>query len=264
MNKIETVVFPIAGLGTRFLPYTKTIPKEFLPINNKPLIHYSVNEAINSGLKNLIFVVGKNRFLLENYFSKDKVLESFLKNSSESLKKLKKNYLPSGVNIKFVEQKKPLGLGNAILCAEKYIVDKFFAVVLPDDLIYGKTNDLKNLILTSLRLNRQTLLAKKINKKNICNYGIIKTINDKKVEYLIEKPKINEIDSDIAIIGRYVLDYKIFKILKNIKHGKNKEIQLTDALNVLIKNENVNFLFVKGRHYDCGSLEGYKKAYTEI
>jgi len=264
MNKVNTVIIPIAGMGTRFLPITKTISKEMLNILDKPLIDYAVAEAKEAGINNFIFVTNKNNIFPKNYFSQNKVLEIFLKNNKKEklVKKINKLNIKSN-NITIIEQKKPSGLGNAILKAEKLLKGKDFCVILPDDLILGK-NCTSELIKVYNKNKNSVIGAMTVNKKEVKKYGIIDYFRGQgralRVRGLVEKPDIENAPSNLAIVGRYILSNDIFQCLKKIKKGSGNEYQLTDAISLSNKTQETWCYKFSGKRYDCGSKLGYLNA----
>lgn len=266
---IKKAVILAAGLGTRFLPITKTFPKEMLPLIDKPVIQYLVEEAVNSGLKEIIFVISKEKKLIKNYFSqRNKKLEYFLKirKKPNLLKKIKKiNRL---VHLSYFYQEKPLGIGDAILAAKKKIKNEPFALFFADDLIESKTPALKQLIRIYQKYQKIILAICPIPYSEVFRYGIIK---GKKVENrvyqvldLIEKPSLKEAPSNLAIVGRYILKPEILKILEKIKPNKDKEVYLTDALKILIKSQPIYGYRFQGKWLSCGNKIGWLKANIKI
>lgn len=261
---IKTVVIPVAGMGTRFLPATKAIPKEMLPVLDKPLLHYAVDEAKSAGINNFIFVTNINNNFPSLYLSRNMSLEKHLKEKNK-IKTLKiiQSLTIQKKNIKLVLQKKPLGLGDAILRAKKYIKEEDFAVMLPDDLILGKSC-LKELIKVFNKEKSSVLAAMQVDSKDVNKYGIIKgnKVNSKmiKVSELIEKPTLKNAPSNLAVVGRYVLKNSIFRYLSKINKGSGNEIQLTDAISLSAKNEKVFSFRFSGKRYDCGEKLGFLKA----
>lgn len=264
MSKIKTVIIPIAGMGTRFLPITKTISKEMLNILDKPLIDYAVKEAKDAGINNFIFVTNKDNNFPKNYFSHNKVLETYLKkNKKEKLiNKLNKLNIKNK-NIIIVEQKIPSGLGDAILKTEKFIKGEDFCVILPDDLILG-ANCSKELIKVYNKHKNSVIGVMKVNKKEVKKYGIIDSYAGSgrtlRVRSLVEKPDIKNAPSNLAIVGRYILSNDIFNCLKKIKKGSGNEYQLTDAISLANQTKNTWCYNFSGKRYDCGSKLGYLNA----
>ena len=261
---IKTIVIPVAGMGTRFLPATKSISKEMLPILDKPLLHYAIEEAKSAGIKSFIFVTNKiNKFPLL-YLSKNKTLEGYLRKKKKiKILEVIKDITIKNKNIKIVYQENPLGLGDAIYKAKKYIKKEDFAVMLPDDLILGR-NCLKELIAVYKKKKSTVIGVMDVNANEVDKYGIVKgkTLNNRtsKILELVEKPKVKNAPSRLAVVGRYVLKNSIFEYLKKITKGTGNELQLTDAISLCAKNENVFSYRFSGTRYDCGSKLGYLKA----
>jgi UTP--glucose-1-phosphate uridylyltransferase len=257
---VRKAVFPVAGLGTRFLPATKAMPKELLPIIDKPLIQYAAEEAIAAGLDTLIFVTGRNKRAIEDHFDGNNELEQALrfKNKNE-MADMVKNILPKGIECVFVRQREQLGLGHAVLCAERVVGNEPFALLLADDFLtddgIGVTSDL---IEGFKKTGKTQLSVMKVNGPDISKYGVI--LPDGKtgsVSGIIEKPDFKNIPSNLASIGRYVLTPDIFDILKKQSIGVAGEIQLTDSINIQAKNEMVEMVMLNGKRFDCGSIKGY-------
>tara|TARA_B100000315_G_scaffold183169_1_gene172078 strand:- start:1162 stop:1968 length:807 start_codon:yes stop_codon:yes gene_type:complete len=266
---IKQAIIPLAGLGTRLLPLTSVIPKELLPINGRPGIEYIIEECINAGIKELIFVISKEKNIIKKYYHNDKFYKSIIKRKRNTklileYKKIKK-YKKM---IKFVYQNKPLGTGDAILKCKKLIKSSHFLVLLPDDLII-KSNCSKEMINIYKKNNFNLIASKKVIKKNVSRWGIFKAkkINKRQfsIKDVVEKPSIKNAPSNFAIIGRYILPKKIFKILPKIKKGKGGEFHITDAIRSLINNNEkfVGYIF-KGKYLDCGSMKGYINSSKEI
>ena len=269
-KKIDTVVIPIAGAGTRLLPATKAISKEMLPILNKPLIDYAVDEAKNAGINNFIFILNPYNKLLKVYFTRNFTLEKLLykKKEFQLLNNIKKSYI-NKAQVNYIIQKEPLGLGHAILCAERVIKNRSFAVILPDDLITGK-NCLKELIKQHSMNSGNIIASMKVKWNDVSKYGIIspESISKRrklnKVKELIEKPTIKKAPSNLAVVGRYILDNSIFSYLQKTRKGLNGEIQLTDALSMSInKIPDYSYNF-SGTRYDCGNLLGMFRAQLSL
>ena len=266
---IKQAIIPLAGLGTRLLPLTSVIPKELLPINGRPGIEYIIEECINAGIKELIFVISKKKNIIKKYYHNDKFYKSIIKRKKNTklileykrIKKYKKM-------IKFVYQNKPLGTGDAILRCKKLIKSSHFLMLLPDDLI-TKYNCSKEMINIYNKNNFNLIASKKVIKKDVSRWGIFKTKKINKRQFLIkdvvEKPSIKSAPSNFAIIGRYILPKKIFKILPKIKKGKGGEFHITDAIKLLINNNEkfVGYIF-KGKYLDCGTMKGYINSSKEI
>ena len=263
MKKIRKAVFPVAGFGTRFLPATKAMPKELLPIINKPLIQYAVEEAISAGIDTLIFITGRNKRAIEDHFDSNPELEValHLKGNTEQAEMVR-NILPAGVECIFVRQPKQLGLGHAVLCAERAVGNEPFAVLLADDFLI---NDGEGVTADLLRAHEMTgksqLSVMQVDGPSISKYGVVKPDNfTGAVAGLIEKPDFKVAPSNLASIGRYVLSSDIFNILRNQSAGSGGEIQLADAINSQAMAGNVEAVLFKGQRFDCGSVQGYLDA----
>ena len=268
MNKITKAVFPVAGLGTRFLPATKASPKEMLPIVDKPLIQYAVEEAVAAGITELVFVTSSTKRALEDHFDKSYELETELekKGKTDALK-LVRNVVPRGVSCIYVRQAEALGLGHAVLCARPVIGDNPFAVILPDDLIDGNGSGVVSQMVKAYEQDGCSQLGvEEVPKEDTDKYGIVNTVSDSnenntlKVEKIIEKPRPEQASSNLAVVGRYILTPMIFDLLENTERGAGGEIQLTDAISALLQHEDVSAFRFSGKRYDCGSKLGYLKA----
>ena len=269
MNKITKVVFPVAGLGTRFLPATKASPKEMLPIVDKPLIQYAAEEAIAAGATELIFITGRNKRSIEDHFDNASELEASLEASGkkEMLEALK-SILPSHVSCIFIRQPRALGLGHAVLCAKPAVGDAPFAVMLADDLIDAKVPVMKQMAAVYAAKQSSVLGVVDVLPAETASYGIVDAApienNLLKVKSIVEKPKPADAPSTLAVVGRYILTPKIFECLEKIKPGKSGEIQLTDGIAALLKLEQVLSYRFEGKRYDCGSKLGFMKANVEL
>jgi UTP--glucose-1-phosphate uridylyltransferase len=268
MIKVKTAIFPVGGLGTRFLPATKSLPKEMLPIANKPLIQYAFEEACEAGIEKFIFITGRNKNTIANHFDHAYELESKLdeKNKEEELKKVI-GWMPQAGQISFVRQQKPLGLGHAVWCARNFInKDELFAVILADELLMPTKNNSKNLLsqmieeLASKPANSSIIGVDEVALSEVNKYGIIENEGDEKIIDMVEKPSIDKAPSNLAIIGRYILQPKIFEYLEKFQIGSGGEIQLTDSLREMCKN--YPFFYKKNtqKRFDCGSVLGYLEA----
>ncbi|MBU5226457.1 UTP--glucose-1-phosphate uridylyltransferase GalU [Clostridium senegalense] len=266
--KITKAVIPAAGLGTRFLPVTKAIAKEMLPILDKPTIQYIVEEIVDSGIKDILIITGHNKKAIEDHFDRALELEMNLKKNNKKILLNEINDITNMANIHYIRQKEPKGLGHAILCAKSFIKDEPFAVLLGDDIVYSKEPCIKQLINQFNAKNSTILGVQDVEKDEVYKYGIVdgNIENDRlyKVKSLIEKPSIEVAPSNIAILGRYIITPEIFNILENIKPSKNNEIQLTDALNELSKKESVYAYNFTGKRYDIGDKLGFLKANIEF
>ena len=267
---IKQAIIPLAGLGTRLLPLTSVFAKELLPINGKPGIEYILDECIEAGIKEVIFIISKKKQMIKNYFYNDQFYKSIIKKKKDPriLKEYRK-ILKYKKMIKFVYQNKPLGTGDAILKTKKFIKDNFFLMLLPDDLIIKK-NCSKSMIQVHKRYKSSVMASMNVNKKTVSRWGIYELSRkiDKKnflIKGVVEKPLISNAPSNKAVIGRYILPKKIFSKLLKQKPGKGGEIHVTDAIQSLIYEDNKfiahNF---SGKYLDCGSMQGYIKSTLEI
>ena len=260
-NQVKCAIFPVGGLGTRFLPVTKSMPKEMLPVACKPIIQHAFEEAKRAGIEKFIFVTGRNKNAINNHFDHAFELESNLeeKQKTQMLNQVV-NWLPDAGNISFIRQQKPLGLGHAIWCARKFINDEPFAVILADEMILTKENYLKSMIDTfNSRPNSNIISVCKVEEKDVEKYGIIKNQGQKIID-MIEKPSIDQAPSNLAICGRYILRPEIFKYLEQTKQDKNGEIQLTNAMKSMLEIQDFYYQLYQGMRFDCGSQLGYLEA----
>ncbi len=266
---IKQAIIPLAGLGTRMLPLTSVMPKELLPINGKPNIEYILDECIEAGIKEFIFIISKKKENIKKYFFNDSYYKKIIKKNKnkfiyEKYKKIKQYQKM----IRFVYQDKPRGTGDAILKCQKLIKNKFFLMLLPDDLIINK-NCTKEILKLHSKTKSSIISTKTVNKKNVARWGILKGKNKKKNYFqiidVIEKPSIKKAPSNYAIIGRYILPYKIFHAIKKLKPIKGREVHVTDAIRDLILNGNSFFANIfKGKYLDCGTLQGYINSGIQI
>lgn len=269
MKPIRKAVFPVAGMGTRFLPATKAMPKEMLPIVDKPLIQYAVEEAVAAGITDLIFITGRNKRAIEDHFDSAPELEADLaaKNKLELLSVVK-NVLPSYVNCIYTRQPAPLGLGHAVLCAAPIVGNEPFVVLLADDLIDANISVTHQLVEAAHQHNGSILATHHVDRADTNKYGIISgtAVNDRavKVSGIIEKPAPADAPSTLAVVGRYVLEPEIFEHLRRTQAGVGGEIQLTDGIASLLKERQVFGLEYEGTRYDCGSKSGFYKATVEL
>ena len=269
MKAIKKAVFPVAGLGTRFLPATKANPKEMLPIVDKPLIQYAVEEAIQSGITELIFVTGRNKRSIEDHFDKNVELEASLIASNKNfLLESIRSIIPSHVKCIYIRQSEPLGLGHAVLQAKTIINDEPFAVLLADDLTDADTPVLKQLILQHQKEQSSVIAIEDIPKEKTVQYGIVDVGDSKhnlyKINSIVEKPQPIDAPSTLGVIGRYVFNPEIFDCLEKIKPGKGGEIQLTDAIQMLLSQQAIFAYLFEGKRYDCGDKLGFIKANIEF
>ncbi len=262
---IKKAVLPVAGLGTRFFPASKAIPKEMLPIIDKPLVQYAVEEAVNVGINEIIFVTSPEKFPIKNHFKKNIKMESMLTRSGKQhiVEKIN-NKIFSNIKFYYINQEKQNGLGDAILHAESIVGKNSFAVLLPDDLFFSKKSCLQQLIEIYTEKKSSVIAINQIDKENIHKYGVIKPdkISEKimKIDDIVEKPLAEEAPSDLAVCGRYIFNPLIFKHLKSTKPDKSGEIQLTDAIKSLLIDEQVFGAIYDGEKFDCGSKEGFVHA----
>lgn len=265
---IKKAVIPAAGLGTRFLPATKAQPKEMLPIVDKPTIQYVIEEAVKSGIEDILIVTGRGKRSIEDHFDKSFELEYYLnqKKMTKDLEELQD--ISSMVNLHYVRQKDPRGLGHAILCAKPFVGNEPFAVMLGDDIIESDEPCLRQLINVHDKYRASVIAVEKVPMENISSYGCIKPKLIEEaislIEELVEKPERDKAPSDLAIIGRYVITPEIFEILEKTEPGKGGEIQLTDALARLNKRQAIYGYQFRGKRYDVGDRLGYLKAIVEI
>ena len=269
MNKITKAVFPVAGLGTRFLPATKASPKEMLPIVDKPLIQYAAEEAIAAGATELIFITGRNKRSIEDHFDNASDLEASLEASGKKeLLETLKGILPSHVSCIFIRQPKALGLGHAVLCAKPVVGDHPFSVILADDLIDGTPAATKQMADVYARKQCSILGVEDVLPSETASYGIVDAFeieqNLLQLKSIVEKPKPADAPSTLAVVGRYVLTPKIFDCLEKVKPGKGGEIQLTDGISDLMQFEDILAYRFAGTRYDCGSKLGFMKANVEL
>ena len=262
---ITKAVLPVAGLGTRFLPASKAIPKEMLPIIDKPLVQYAVEEAIEIGIKEIIFITSPEKYSIEKHFNRNDEIESRLEKSGKSdfIDKLNPKIF---TNIKFhyINQENQNGLGHAVLQAEKLIGDESFAILLPDDLFFSKKSCLNQLLDIHTNKNASVIAVNIIDEDNIHNYGVINPGSQKddaiEIDDIIEKPSADKAPSNMAVCGRYILSSNIFKHLKSTEFDKSGEIQLTDAIKSLLSDEKIYAKIYEGEKFDCGSKQGFVHA----
>jgi UTP--glucose-1-phosphate uridylyltransferase len=262
MQKVRKVVIPAAGFGTRFLPATKAMPKEMIPIIDKPVIHYGVEEALGSGITDVIFVTGRGKHSLEDYFDYSYELEDTLKKSGKEELHASIKDISEMADIVYVRQKEALGLGHAILKAKNIIGDEPFAIILPDVLVDSQVPCIKQLIDVYEKTGKSVIAVKEVPHDKVSSYGIVKPKTDGNVfeiEDMVEKPKPEEAPSNLSILGRYVLSPKIFKYLEETQAGAIGEIQLTDALVKLMEEDGLMGVITEGDDYDCGDKLGFLK-----
>jgi len=267
MKNITKAVFPVAGLGSRFLPITKASPKEMLPIVDKPLIQYAVEEAAAAGITDMIFITGRNKRAIEDHFDKAYELETelALRNKTALLEQVQAA-TPPGINCIYIRQTEALGLGHAVLCAAPVVQDEPFAVLLADDLIDGAVPVIKQMVDVAARENASVIGVMDVPAADIGAYGIVEAVPEPagermgRISRIVEKPKAGSIASTQAVVGRYVLSPRIFHHLRTMPAGAGGEIQLTDAIARLLQEERVLSYRFEGRRYDCGSKLGYLEA----
>ncbi|HEY7674641.1 MAG TPA: UTP--glucose-1-phosphate uridylyltransferase GalU [Burkholderiales bacterium] len=265
MKRVTKAVFPVAGMGSRFLPATKASPKEMMPIVDKPLIQYAVEEAVAAGITDMIFITGRNKRAIEDDFDKAYEIEAELAARGKTeLLEIIQSVIPKSVNCIYIRQTEPLGLGHAVLCARAAVNDEVFAVILADDLIDGTPPALQQMTEIFERHQSSLLAVQRIPREQTRQYGIVRTepiAQDlERVLEIVEKPKPEEAPSTLAVVGRYVLTPRIFHHLAQIKPGAGSEIQLTDGIAALLREDRVLAYSFKGTRYDCGSKLGYLKA----
>jgi UTP--glucose-1-phosphate uridylyltransferase len=266
-SRVRKAVFPVAGLGTRFLPATKAMPKELLPIIDKPLIQYAAEEAIAAGLDTLIFITGRNKRAIEDHFDGNNELELALRSKGKNeMADTVKNILPAGVECVFVRQKEQLGLGHAVLCAERVVGNEPFALLLADDFLTNSSSGITSDLINGYeKTGKSQLSVMKVDGPDISQYGVIVTNNKTGlVSGLIEKPNFENAPSNLASIGRYLLTPDIFDILRNQSIGVGGEIQLADSINVQAENNMVETVLLNGKRFDCGNIQGYVDAIKHI
>ncbi len=270
MKAIKKAVFPVAGMGTRFLPATKANPKEMLPVVDKPLIQYAAEEAVAAGIDTLIFVTGRNKRSIEDHFDTAYELERELEaKSKDKMLAVLRNILPSHVKCVFIRQSQALGLGHAVLCARPVVNDEPFAVILADDLINFSDKPCLSQMVDLFNFQHCSILGtQKVPMEDVSSYGVVDGIQVKpdlmEVSGIVEKPSADKAPSNVAVVGRYILTPRIFELLENTQRGAGNEIQLTDAIAELLKEQRVLSYNFKGRRFDCGSKLGYLKAQVEF
>ena len=268
-TKLRKAVFPVAGLGSRFLPATKASPKEMLPIVDKPLIQYAVEEAAAAGITEMVFVTGRNKRAIEDHFDKAYELETELERKNKNaMLDMVRSVLPEGVNCIYIRQAEPLGLGHAVLCARPIVGDDPFAVLLADDLMDGEPPAMVRMAQLYAREGASLIGVEEVPPDQTQSYGIV-TIDKMqgdiaRIHSIVEKPRPADAPSNLGVIGRYVLTPRIFDILSELTPGTGGEIQLTDAIAKLLGHERVFAVRLPGRRYDCGSKLGYLQATVEF
>lgn len=268
IKKVRKAVIPAAGLGTRFLPATKATPKEMLPIVDKPTIQYIVEEALASGIEDILIITGRSKRAIEDHFDRSIELEFNLAEHNK-LQELEVVRQISGIRVHYIRQKEPRGLGHAILCSKHFVGDEPFAVLLGDDVVDGKVPALQQLIEVHNKSGASVLGVQEVPLEKVSSYGIVASrptdearkfiVND-----MVEKPAVEEAPSRLAVLGRYVINPEIFPILEETKPGRGGEIQLTDALKVLAKEQTMYAYNFEGRRYDVGDKQGFLEATVEM
>lgn len=263
--KITKAVFPVAGLGSRFLPATKAVAKEMLPIVDKPLIQYAVEEAIEAGITDMVFVTGRTKKSIEDHFDTAVELELELEQKQkQALLEIARNTAPEGVSFTFTRQSRPMGLGHAVLCARPIVGDAPFAVILPDDMVDHDVGCLKQMVDARTQSGGSVIAVEQVPMENVSAYGVVsledQTQNPARILHMVEKPPMEEAPSNLAVIGRYILEPEIFDILENTGKGAGGEIQLTDGIETLAQQQPVHAFSFEGTRYDCGSKLGFLKA----
>jgi len=265
MKKVRKAVFPVAGMGTRFLPATKASPKEMLPIVDKPLIQYAVEEAVEAGITDMVFVTGRSKRAIEDHFDKAYELENELEMRGKTeMLDFVRGMIPKNINCIYIRQAEALGLGHAVLCAKPVIGDEPFAVVLADDLLDGRPAVMKQMADTYDYYRCSVLGVQDVPREDTRSYGIVdaRPVAERveSISAIVEKPKPEEAPSTLAVVGRYILTPRIFHHLENIRPGSGGEIQLTDGIAALLAEEQVLAYRYAGTRYDCGSKLGYLQA----
>lgn len=265
-QKIKKAVFPVAGLGTRFLPATKASPKEILPILDKPLIQYAVEEAIAAGIEQIIFVTSSSKRAIEDHFDRNAELEAqLLRQGKDAQFRMVRDVLPDHISCAYIRQSEPKGLGHAVLCAKPLIGNEPFAVLLADDLIDGYPEPcLQQMVRQMEHCQGNILAAQRVADEDVHKYGICDGVSEaqglKRLSQLLEKPRLEEAPSNLAVIGRYILQPSIFDALEQVQPGQGGEIQLTDAIARLMHSVPTYAYEFTGKRYDCGSKLGYVQA----
>lgn len=261
---IKKAVIPAAGLGTRFLPATKAQPKEMLPIVDKPTIQYIIEEAVESGIEDIIIVTGRSKRAIEDHFDKSVELEMLLERTGKHEMLEVVENISNLVDIHYVRQKEPLGLGHAVLCAKKFIGNEPFAVLLGDDIVDSEVPALKQMIDQYTKVQSSILGCNEVPRSEVYKYGIVNYSENNgdlfKVKSLVEKPAVEEAPSTQAIVGRYILTPAIFDMLEDVQPDKKGEIQLTDAIDSLLDKESIHSYIIQGNRYDVGDKFGFLQA----
>ena len=265
MKKITKAVFPVAGMGSRFLPATKASPKEMMPVVDKPLIQYAVEEAVAAGITDMVFITGRNKRAIEDHFDTAYELEAELAaRGKQELLDMVREVVPRHVNCIYIRQSEPLGLGHAVLCAQPVVQDEPFAVILADDLIDGEPPIVKQMVGVFRQHQCSILGVQNVPRDDTRQYGIVRSVpladDLEQIDAIVEKPKPEDAPSTLAVVGRYILTPRIFHHLENMQAGAGGEIQFTDGIAALMQEEKMIAYRFKGTRYDCGSKLGYLKA----
>ncbi len=265
IKPVTKAVFPVAGLGTRFLPATKAVPKEMLPVVDKPLIQYAVEEALDAGIEDFIFVTAPGKSLIEDHFAPAERLEAYLKARGKTAElKAIRDGLPTPDHVAFVRQEQPLGLGHAVWCAKDKVGDDAFAVLLPDDLMMAEPGALKQMMAAYAKTGGNVVAVEEVPEDRVSRYGILDVAEENgrlaRARGLVEKPSPADAPSRLAIIGRYILQPEVFRHLDRKKTGAGGEIQLTDAMAATLDGVPFHGFRVDGRRFDCGSKLGFVDA----
>ena len=266
MTHVRKCVFPVAGMGSRFLPATKASPKEMMPVVDKPLIQYAVEEAVAAGMTDMIFITGRNKRAIEDHFDKAYEVEAELAARGKlDLLELVQGIIPKHINCIYIRQPEALGLGHAVLCAQPAVNEEPFAVILADDLIDGETPVVRQMVEVYEQYHCSVLGVEEVPREHTRQYGIVKTDGCEPgvVSAIVEKPRPEDAPSTLAVVGRYILKPRIFHHLAEVHAGAGGEIQLTDGIAALLKEEKVLAYRFKGKRYDCGSKLGYLQAMVE-
>jgi len=270
LKVIRKAVFPVAGMGSRFLPATKASPKEMMAIVDKPLIQYAVESAVEAGITDMIFITGRGKRSIEDHFDKAYELETELERRGKTeLLRITREVIPEGVNCIFIRQSEPLGLGHAVLCAQPVINNEPFAVILADDFMVNKGASVtRQMVEVYARHHSSVLGVQDVPREQTRQYGIVSStrVNAEleQVQGIVEKPNPEEAPTTLAVVGRYILTPRVFHHLRNVQKGVGGEIQLTDAIQELIKEERVLAYRYQGTRYDCGSKLGYLQATVAV
>ena len=269
MKKITKAVFPVAGMGSRFLPATKASPKEMMPVVDKPLIQYAVEEAIAAGITDMVFITGRNKRAIEDHFDKAYELEAELvMRGKEELLRILREVIPAHINCIYIRQTEPLGLGHAVLCAKPVVQDEPFAVILADDLIDGEPPIMQQMVNVYQQHQCSVLGVQNVPREQTRQYGIVSSTtlsaDLERVNGIVEKPKPEDAPTTLAVVGRYILTPRIFYHLEKVQAGAGGEIQLTDGIAALMQEEKMLAYRFNGIRYDCGAKLGYLKAMVAL